>query len=73
MRSVIRQVIKENLYNDVYITWPQVKNSLRDDEYYMIDELRMDFEDLEGDDPRYESYRSSFEDRARDWMSKIRE
>ena len=70
LRRVIRQVIRESMYNDIHITWIQVENSLRDDEYYMIDDLRMEFEDLPPMSPEYEEYRSRFEDAAHDWMSR---
>ena len=69
LRSLIRHVIRESVDGDIHILWLQVENSLRDDEYYSIDELRMEFEDLHPDSEEYEAYRERFEDSANEWMS----
>jgi len=69
LRRMIRHVIRESVDGDIHILWLQVDKSLRDDEYYSIDELRMEFEDLHPDSEEYEEYRERFEDSANEWMS----
>lgn len=65
---------------DIDDRWDDVENSLREDKvwiqsegdylnYYDIDEMRMDFEDLHPDSPDYETYRARFGDAATEWMS----
>ena len=65
--STVKSHMGHDDYDDIYMKWDNVENSLRDDEYYMIDELRMDSEDLHPDD----DYRYSFEDRANNWLFKV--
>jgi hypothetical protein len=69
LRRIIRQVINESFSGNIDDRWLEVERSLRDDDYYAIDEIRMDFEDLHPDSPDYEIYRERFEDAAVEWMS----
>ena len=69
--STMKSHMGHDDYDDIYMKWDNVENSLRDHEYEMIDELRMDFEDLHPDSDQYEHYRYSFEDRADNWLFKV--
>ena len=74
LRRIVRSIIKESRLDvhddDIYIKWDNVENSIRDDEYYNIDEEKIMFESLPYDSPRYEEYRERFEDRADAWLFK---